>query len=122
MCREGCSERKDEKFTQNSERTVKMRRTQNLKPWPKGVSGNPGGRPKTDLAAEIARLAFEGMNPRDAAQAMRTIAKRNPKMFQVLADRAYGKLKIPIESRSPLDDLTDDQLRERLKILRAKDP
>lgn len=95
-----------------------MRKTQNLKPWPKGVSGNPGGRPKTDLAAEIARLAFEGMNPREAAQAMRTIAKRNPKMFQVLADRAYGKLKIPIEASTSLHDMTDEQLRERLKRLK----
>jgi hypothetical protein len=31
----------------------------NLKPWKPGQSGNPGGRPKRDLAAEIARAIFE---------------------------------------------------------------
>jgi hypothetical protein len=31
--------------------------TQNLKPWPKGVSGNPGGRPKVKpLTEELERL------------------------------------------------------------------
>jgi len=92
-------------------------RTQNLKPFPKGVSGNPGGRPKTDLAAEIARLAFEGMNPQEAARAIRATAKHNPKMYQVLADRAYGKLKIPIENTSPLDGLTYEQLQDQLREL-----
>ena len=34
-----------------------MGNTRNLKPWPKGVSGNPGGRPKTKpLTEEIERL------------------------------------------------------------------
>jgi len=27
-------------------------RTKNLKPWPKGVSGNPGGRPKRKPVTE----------------------------------------------------------------------
>jgi hypothetical protein len=30
-------------------RSTVMGKTENLKPWPKGVSGNPGGRPKTRL-------------------------------------------------------------------------
>jgi hypothetical protein len=34
-------------------------RIANLKPWKPGQSGNPGGRPKRDLAAEIARSIFE---------------------------------------------------------------
>ncbi len=44
--------------TQNSEETVGN--SQNLKPWPKGVSGNPGGRPKTKpLTEELQRLLEE---------------------------------------------------------------
>jgi Family of unknown function (DUF5681) len=35
-------------------------RTANLKPWPKGVSGNPGGRPKTKpITEELQRLLAE---------------------------------------------------------------
>lgn len=30
-------------------------RTENLKPWPKGVSGNPGGRPKQKLISDALR-------------------------------------------------------------------
>ena len=36
-------------------------RTANLKPWPKGVSGNPGGRPKKKaITEELERLLAEG--------------------------------------------------------------
>ena len=44
-------------------------------------------------AAEIARLAFEGMNPEEAAQALRTVAKGNPKMCATLVtcDPATGR-------------------------------
>jgi hypothetical protein len=80
----------DQALIQNSEGTV-AGRIQNLKPWKPGQSGNPGGRPKRDLAAEIARAIFE----RDAEAIERVFAaellKGNSKVFGVLADRAYGK-------------------------------
>lgn len=44
-------------YVQNSGETV-AGRIENLKPWPKGVSGNPGGRPKRDLSSEIAQGRF----------------------------------------------------------------
>jgi hypothetical protein len=69
-----------------------MERAQNLRPWPKGVSGNPGGRPKSDLAAEVARLVFEGLDQKQAAKVLAKVILRNPKMFQVIADRAYDKV------------------------------
>jgi hypothetical protein len=41
---------------ENSE--TRCRQNPNLKPWPKGVSGNPGGRPKRQPVSEaLARLA-----------------------------------------------------------------
>jgi len=67
-------------------------RIENLKPWPKGVSGNPGGRPKRDMAAEIAQAVFEN-NPDAIYRGMlRALKKGNPRVFAVLADRAYGKV------------------------------
>ena len=66
-------------------------RVENLKPWKSGQSGNPGGRPRRDLAAEIARAIFE----RDAEAIERAFAaalkKGDARVFKVLADRAYGK-------------------------------
>lgn len=84
-------------------------------------SANPSGRPKHDLAAEAAKLVFQGMNADAVAKIWRKTMLYNPKMLQVLADRAYGKLKIPIETSTDLDSLTEEQIRERLRILRAKD-
>jgi len=72
-------------------------RIQNLKPWKPGQSGNPGGRPKRDLAAEIARMIFE----RDTEAIERAFAaalrKGDARVFKALADRAYGKPRQQIE-------------------------
>jgi hypothetical protein len=70
----------------------------NLKPWKPGCpSPNPGGRPKNDLAKEIAQAIFEN----DAAAIYQAYAKAlrngNAYAFTVLADRAFGKLKEKIE-------------------------
>jgi hypothetical protein len=73
-------------------------RIQNLKPWPKGVSGNPAGRPKGDISVEIARAVFEN-NPEAIYQGMvRRLKKGDARVFKVLADRAYGKAKVQVEA------------------------
>ena len=72
-------------------------RIQNLKPWPKGVSGNPKGRPKGDISSEIARAVFEN-NPEPIYEGMvRRLMKGDARVFKVLADRAYGKVKDQVE-------------------------
>ena len=82
--------------TENSGGTVETKkrgRTENLKPWKPGQSGNPGGRPKRDIAAEIAAAAFE-MDREGILKAVRAglkSKKLNPKLFEVLADRGFGK-------------------------------
>ena|SRR5438477_12731085 len=79
--------------TQNSGKNSDRRgRIENLKPWRKGQSGNPGGRPKRDRSAEIAVSIFEE-NSAEIYQAMRkALLKGNPKVFTVLADRAFGRV------------------------------
>jgi N-acyl-D-aspartate/D-glutamate deacylase len=94
----------------------------NLKPWPKGVSGNPAGingwQERHDMAAEVARAIFEN-NPDMVYKAFaKAIAKGNAYAFQVLADRGYGKLKESIQHEiSPYHDMSEDQLRERISQL-----
>jgi hypothetical protein len=64
---------------------------QNLKPWPKGVSGNPAGRPKDDISVEIARAVFEN-NPEAIYQGMlRRLKKGDARVFKVLASGHTGK-------------------------------
>ncbi len=62
----------------------------------KKTTGNSGktvgqsGRPKVDLAAEIARAVFE-KNPKAIEKAMlKSLLKGNPKLFAVLAHRAHA--------------------------------
>ena len=81
---------------ENSEGTV-TRRNENLKPWKPGQSGNPGGRPKRDLAAEIARAIFEQDSEVIARAFAAELKKGNSKVFTALADRAYGKPRQQIE-------------------------
>jgi ribosomal protein L17 len=53
----------------------------NLRMWPKGVSGNPAGRPKTKIIREIVRQIIEEKDPKTK----KLIAR---KFAEVLIDRA----------------------------------
>lgn len=69
----------------------------NLKMWKPGECGNPGGRPKLDMAAVISRAIFEN-NPQLIYEAFgKAMKKGNAYAFQVVADRAYGKMTDKIE-------------------------
>jgi len=60
--------------------------------WKPGQSGNPGGRPKRDMPAEIAQAVFE-KHPKKIAEAMfKALLKGRAKVFKELADRGYGKV------------------------------
>lgn len=62
-------------------------------PWPKGKSANPGGRPKNDLSAFLARTIFEE-NLEEAYKSLTgALLKGNAYVFKELAERGYGKLK-----------------------------
>ena len=82
--------------TQNSGitgETKKRRRTENLKPWKPGQSGNPG----EDIASEIAQRVFEENAEAIEKAMLKALLKGDPKVFAVLADRAYGKLTLKVE-------------------------
>lgn len=68
----------------------------NLKPFPKGVSGNPGGLPGTDVAALIARRVFEGSQVAACEAFAEQLAMGNAYAFSVLADRGYGKIVVGV--------------------------
>jgi len=70
-------------------------RTERIKPWryKPGQSGHPGGRPKNDIAREIAQAVFEN-NPEAVYKAMaKALTKGNAYVFKELAERGFGKLK-----------------------------
>jgi hypothetical protein len=77
-----------------------MANTQNLKPWPKGVSGNPGGRPKKKpITEELERLLADEV-PNGKGQTWATVIaeallhearKGDVRAISELANRIEGK-------------------------------
>lgn len=71
-------------------------RVQNLKPFKPGQSGNPGGRPKKDLASLIAREVFAEDPEAIKAAFAKALHRGDAAVFKALADRAFGRLPQPI--------------------------
>ena len=101
-------------YTENSGGTV-AGRIENLKPWPKGVSGNPKDRPKCDISAEIARAVFENNAEAIYTAMARRLIKGDVRAFKILAERAYGKVKENVEL-----ELTTEGVAERLQAARQR--
>ncbi|MCA6513907.1 MAG: hypothetical protein IM569_13715 [Chitinophagaceae bacterium] len=83
--------------------TVK-RNTKGLKPFPKGKSGNPNGRPKKlpaldVLMAEVLGEEKDGMSAAKAilAKLRQKAAAGDVRAAEILLDRAYGKAKQSLE-------------------------
>ena len=72
-------------------------RIQNLKPFKPGQSGNPGGRPKKDLASIIASEVFAENPEVIKAGLTKKLQHGDPAAFKALADRAFGRLPQPVE-------------------------
>ncbi len=80
-----------------------------------GQSGNPGRRPKKDIAAEIAQRVFEENGDAIYRAMLKALLKGDPEVFAVLADRAYGKLTLKVEIPGPenLPDLIAEARKRR---------
>ena len=96
-----------------------------MKPWKPGQTGNPAGKngwqERRDLAAEIARAIFENDGPAIYAAFAKVLRKGSPYGFQVLADRAFGKLKeVHQIEHSPYKDMSDEDIEKRIEELKRK--
>ena len=86
------------KYTaQNSGKTAGRFAEGNQYRFRPGQSGNPGGRPKKDIEAEIAQRVFEENADAIYRAMLKALLKGDPEVFAVLADRAYGKLTQKVE-------------------------
>jgi hypothetical protein len=77
--------------------TEKCARIENIGPRKPGESGDPACKLKRDVASEIARAVFEGNEAAIYRALCRALLNGNPRVFVALAERAYGKLKEPVE-------------------------
>lgn len=90
----------------------------NLKPWPKGVSGNPAGRPKgnrnklteaflealSDDFDEHGAIAIKEARVKDPMGYVKTIASLCPRELDV---------------KRPIDEMTDEELAGAIDALRS---
>jgi len=98
-------------------------RVENLKPWPKGVSGNPGGRPRkqpiTEAYLEVAGRTVPGdSRGRTYAQAaaerqFRAALKGSTSAIREIADRLEGKPQQRIEVTNVEDFLAGRSTEEK---------
>jgi hypothetical protein len=86
--------------------------------WQPGHCPNPGGRPKHDLSAEIARACFEQNAEALFKAYTKALLRGNAYAFKELSDRAYGKMTERVEySNSEYRGQTEDDLQKRITEL-----
>lgn len=79
-----------------------------------GQSGNPGGKPKHDVAKEIAQAIFLNNAEMIYKAYSKMLGRGNAYAFQVLADRAFGKLKETYEEIHPYKNVSEEDMLKRI--------
>lgn len=89
--------------------------------WKPGQSGNPGGRPKKDKASDISVKIFEENAEAIEKAMLAALKKGDARVFQVLADRGYGKLREEVEHTGDVGVHVTDRLLSARKRTRSGD-
>ena len=128
---------------QNSGKTVSN--SQNLKPWVKGVSGNPGGRPKTKPLTEELQRLLEQEAPNSKGRTWATAialalvkraSKGDVRAISELGNRVEGRPAQAVELNADLSSsiverlqagrkrvlagMTEEEIREKITQLEAQ--
>lgn len=90
-------------------------REDNLKPWKKGQSGNPNGRPKgRSMTAELERQLASGDTMEKIVKATLLLAaKGNGVALRTVWDRIDGRIEQQVSVRQ-VSELSDAELMEKL--------
>jgi hypothetical protein len=123
-----------------------MGHAHNLKPWPKGVSGNPGGRPKKKLVTDELERLLQAEAPDAEGRTWATVIaeallqqarKGDVRAIAELTNRIEGKPLQPVElsgdndldtlaerieegRKRVLAHMSDEDLKGRLKVLEGE--
>jgi hypothetical protein len=92
------------------------------KPWPKGVSGNPAGRPKSKPITDMLKEIFDDPKEmerikKNVVETLKSKGMAGVILLNHIADRIEGKVPDEVQI-TDLRDLPDDELEKRLKALK----
>jgi hypothetical protein len=88
-------------------------------PWQPGKSGNPGGKPKHDIAKEIAQAVFSENREAIYKAMSKALLKGNAYVFKEIAERGFGKLTETKQITHAYQDVTDSDIDQRIAALLA---
>jgi len=108
-------------------------RIENLRPWPKGVSGNPGGRPRKRLISDELERLLQGEAENTSgktcaallAEALLKKAFRGDlRAIAEVANRVEGKplqaVDLDVKVDEDIESLSDEELEQRLLELNSR--